>query len=477
MSEAPKLEDLVAQAQAKLTEKSVEEERVKAEAEAQQKVEQEKGVEADLTGHEESISEEQTRAKEIEALQVQAEEAKQKVEFAQKEISDIDAQADLIKSGGKEMEDALNDMYATKRAELSAREAEVATVETAMASSQEQLTRAQATAEAIVPGHMVDTISPDQVAAREALETQANAENLERDAKQVEVQKQEIGNAQTEAIDENFSRDRVKVWQEEVSKAKERAHLGSIALEGFGLINVDDLNKPQNARVLEKLKTLDFLKDYSNGAQVPELIEKGILTIDAVKKSCDTVDKAEKVMRTLPPEIIKKIAEDKAYKGVFEFMAKRDYESMIKSPHPMDQVRIMMELFSSPLDGNELNRIGVDRNQFRPMIEKLKGQIKGEEGDYPSILMTFVSTYTDESKLFNKLIETKAFEKGEVISWLKSGLESSQKINRQDAQDRIIKATVNLLDKGVITPEDAKSILGFEVNNPNVANKVETPSI
>lgn len=188
MTGNPSLEDILAQAQAKLQAKGVEEEQKKTQA-----------VEVDLKKREQAIEVEKSSAGKSETANAGIAQARQKYESAQQEIALIDSKADMLRAAG--MEEQLQGLYDQKNAELVTRQQELKDAENQLTASEEQLGKARAESDNIVPPAMAETVTPEQKAAREALEQNAITEDTIRTADKY----------MDEAFDENNQRNQEKI--------------------------------------------------------------------------------------------------------------------------------------------------------------------------------------------------------------------------------------------------------------------------
>ena len=169
MSENLNLEDLLAQAQEKL----------RADGEKEEK-ERTQVVTENLEKREQAIEVEERSANESEEISAGVVKAKEKYEFAQREIAEIDAKADILRAAG--METQLQGLYDLKNAELATRQQELQDAEAQLATSQSKLENARTEGDKIVPPTMAETATPEQKAAREALEKQGYSEDTIRTA-------------------------------------------------------------------------------------------------------------------------------------------------------------------------------------------------------------------------------------------------------------------------------------------------------
>lgn len=172
MSNSPELEALLAQAETSLREKEAQKTKLETEV-------VEKTIEGDLDSREASIEEAKKRSEEIARINLEIEESRAKVGYAESEIKTLDEKADMLKAAG--LEDSLNTLYKQRNAELEESQQNLLSKEGLVGNATEQMERANQTIENIVPGHMEDTLTPEQIAARGALEEEALTENLTRE--------------------------------------------------------------------------------------------------------------------------------------------------------------------------------------------------------------------------------------------------------------------------------------------------------
>jgi len=168
MKENIDLEALLAQANQKLAEKAQEKAQTETAATTQ-------SPEGDLTKHEGAIAEEKTAHIELQKLSAAAAKARESVEFGEKDVAAVDAVADTLRAAG--MEEQLQDLYTQKQGDLEKKKQALLETEGALAAAEGQITQAQNTAAEIVPPTVSETVTPEQQAARGALEVEAKTED------------------------------------------------------------------------------------------------------------------------------------------------------------------------------------------------------------------------------------------------------------------------------------------------------------
>jgi len=169
--EGPSLSDLLAKAEESKKIIETEDALKKGEAEEAQQKAQEQGVSENLEKREASIAEEKSSSSEMESFKSQAAEADAHVEYSEREVAEIDKHADALRNAG--MENEVQALYDKENAKLEENRQAQSEAHAKLKASEEQFSEARSTSESIVPPTMAETVTPEQVAAREGLEGEA----------------------------------------------------------------------------------------------------------------------------------------------------------------------------------------------------------------------------------------------------------------------------------------------------------------
>ncbi|MDB4940273.1 MAG: hypothetical protein JWO40_698 [Candidatus Doudnabacteria bacterium] len=434
---------LMAQAQEKIKQKQEEEQKSK-----------EVNVENDLTARESSIGEAKKRDSEINQLSAEITEAKQQVFFAEAEISQVDAAAETLKAAG--MEEQLNALYEQKRTVLTEKQNKAATTEAGLKDVQDQFNRAESTAENIVPARMEDTKTPDQIAARNALEDQAYEMNK---PPSMVDSKEHVA-----AIVEDKGRnkvDSVKMLYDQEKGMLEQMD-GRLRIEER-IVLIEDLDKPENANLKAMLPSLNYAYVLGVRRAIPVLLEKGLIKVEDLHEALLDLSpyKLAEIMGALPAKTAREIAKDPSFEKVFEEAVKVINEDAEKV-ETSGRIKTYLDLMKVPLTFHKKVELGLNSKELDQAQKQTVRQIDEEVG-YPAHFMNLVG-----DNLLNQNLETairlNVFTKEQVIGWFRKALKEIKPLRRPEVEERLMIKCMQLRDEGLLTPEESEYLLNPEIN-------------
>jgi hypothetical protein len=344
-------------------------------------------------------------------------------------------------------------------------------VEQRLSQAEKGFAEAEATTERIVPGKMADTKTSEQIASRVALEEQAfsmaSAEGLKinRDEKveeaiiEPQVESKVDTDEHTEAVVEDQHRTIIQEaeqrYLEETKYSRETE--GKVDLPDVGLVAIEDLDKPENSGLRDKVKTLNFAKSKSARRAIPALLKKGLITSSEVQKTfLDLQSEAlADGIADLPDETQAVLAQNPNLARGFEDATKKLNEKAEQSGVLEERFVNYVNLMKIPVAFDKKQVLGL---RVESLVQARDGMAKtlDDEKGYPGHLMSLVDS---NSKNLETTIRRGMFSKEQVVGWVKKALKETKKIGRVDGEQRIMRKCMQLRDEGFLTPEETENVL------------------
>ncbi|MEK7651898.1 MAG: hypothetical protein AAB351_01675 [Patescibacteria group bacterium] len=355
--------------------------------------------------------------------------------------------------------------------ELNQAEQQKQEVEQRLAQAEQGFAEAEATIERIVPSKMAETNTSEQITTRAALEEQAysmaSAEGLKinRDEKEIETitepqVESKVDTAEhTEAVIEDQHRTIIKEaeqqYLEETKHIKETE--GKVDLPEVGLVSIEDLDKPENSALRDKVKTLNFAKSKSARRAMPALLKKGLISSEEVQKAFSDLQPETLAdgIADLPNETQTVLAQNPNLARNFEDATKKLNEQAEQSGVIEERFVSYVKLMKIPVAFDKKQALGL---RLESLVQARDGMAKtlNDEKGYPGHLMSLVDNNSND---LETMINRGMFSKEQVVGWMGKALKETRRIGRVDGEQRIMRKCMQLRDEGLLTPEETKNVL------------------